>query len=146
MKFKIITTSPNIEPTVTIEAPEGHPDIAKLKAFLVESQEIILGKKGDRQFKIPLLDIYYIESQDEQTIVFTKNDSFIVPPKLYEIEAWGDPFVRVNKSTIINLHNLKSFRPLFNSKLEAMLDNGDLIEISRMYVKSIKTKLGTHKK
>ncbi|MBM3909964.1 MAG: LytTR family transcriptional regulator DNA-binding domain-containing protein, partial [Firmicutes bacterium] len=54
----------------------------------------------------------------------------------------GDPFVRVNKSTILNLHVLKSFRPLLNSKLEAMLDNGDLLEISRMYVKVIKTKLG----
>ncbi len=142
MKIKFIHTAIKDEPVVTIEAPEGHPDVERLKSFLIESQGTILAKKADRQFRIPLMDIYYFESQDEETILYTKNDSFIIAERLYEIEAWGDPFVRVNKSTILNLHVLKSFRPLLNSKLEAMLDNGDLLEISRMYVKVIKTKLG----
>ncbi len=146
MKIKFIPSLTKIEPVVTIEAPEGHPDVERLKTFLVESQGTILAKKADRQFRIPLIDIYYFESQDEQTILFTKNDSYIISQRLYEIESWGDPFVRVNKSTILNLHVLKSFRPLLNSKLEAMLDNGDLIEISRLYVKVIKTKLGALKK
>ncbi len=146
MKIKFIHSASKAEPEVTIEAPEGHPDVERLKTFLVESQGTVIGKKNDRQFRIPLIDIYYFESRDEQTILFTKLDSFIINEKLYEIESWGDPFVRVNKSTIINFHFLKSFRPLLNSKLEAMLENGDLIEVSRLYLKVIKSKLGELKK
>jgi len=130
----------------SIEAPEGHPDVERLKTFLVESKGTVIGKKNERQFRIPILDIYYFESQDEQTILFTKDDSYAVSEKLYEIESWGDPFIRVNKSTILNFHFIKSFRPLLNSKLEAMLDNGDLVEISRLYLKAIKLKLGALKK
>ncbi len=145
MKIKFIPTSNKTEPEVTIEAPEGHPDVERLRNFLIEFQGTIIAKKADRQFRIPLIDIYYLETQDEQTILYTKDDSFTIAERLYEIETWGDPFIRVNKSTVINLHVLKSFRPLLNSKLEAMLENGDLIEISRMYVKVIKTKLGAKK-
>ena len=47
---------------------------------------------------------------------------------------------------IKNCAFIKSFRPLLNSKLEAMLDNGDLVEISRLYLKAIKLKLGALKK
>jgi len=146
MKLKFIYSSTKVEPEVTIEAPEGHPDVERLKTFLVESKGTVIGKKNERQFRIPILDIYYFESQDEQTIVFTKDDSYAVSEKLYEIESWGDPFIRVNKSTILNFHFIKSFRPLLNSKLEAMLDNGDLVEISRLYLKAIKLKLGALKK
>jgi DNA-binding LytR/AlgR family response regulator len=146
MKLKFIYSSTKVEPEVTIKAPEGHPDVERLKTFLVESKGTVIGKKNERQFRIPILDIYYFESQDEQTILFTKDDSYAVSEKLYEIESWGDPFIRVNKSTILNFHFIKSFRPLLNSKLEAMLDNGDLVEISRLYLKAIKLKLGALKK
>lgn len=146
MKIKFVHNPNKTEPEVTIEAQEGHPEVERLKTFLSESQGTILGKKADRQFRIQRMDIYYIESQDEQTIIYTKQDSYFIPEKLYEIETWGDPFIRVSKNTILNYHVLQSFRPLLNSKLEAMLDNGDRIEISRMYVKSIKAKLGVMKK
>jgi DNA-binding LytR/AlgR family response regulator len=146
MKLKFIYSSTKVEPEVTIKAPEGHPDVERLKTFLIESKGTVIGKKNERQFRIPILDIYYFESQDEQTILFTKDDSYAVSEKLYEIESWGDPFIRVNKSTILNFHFIKSFRPLLNSKLEAMLDNGDLVEISRLYLKAIKLKLGALKK
>ena len=146
MKLKFIYSSTKVEPEVTIKAPEGHPDVERLKTFLVESKGTVIGKKNERQFRIPILDIYYFESQDEQTILFTKDDSYAVSEKLYEIESWCDPFIRVNKSTILNFHFIKSFRPLLNSKLEAMLDNGDLVEISRLYLKAIKLKLGALKK
>ena len=146
MKIKFIPSLIKSEPEITIEAPQDHPLVDRLKNFLIESEGMIIAKKADRQFRIALIDIYYFESQEEQTILYTKEDSFVVSEKLYEIEAWGEPFVRVNKSTVLNLNMIKSFRPLLNSKLEAMLDNGDLIEISRMYVKTMKTKLGALKK
>jgi DNA-binding LytR/AlgR family response regulator len=66
----------------------------------------------------------------------------MIPFRLYEIEAWGDPFVRINKSTIVNLTHLSSFKPMLNTRLEASLENGDRLEVSRMYLPIIKVKLG----
>ncbi len=46
MKLKFIYSSTKVEPEVTIEAPEGHPDVERLKTFLIESKGTVIGKKN----------------------------------------------------------------------------------------------------
>jgi DNA-binding LytR/AlgR family response regulator len=113
-----------------------------LRTLLSKSLGYELAKQESRQYKISYHEIYYIDSQDEHTILYTNNDSFVIPFRLYEVESWGDPFVRINKSNVVNLSHLSSFKPMLNSKLEAYIDNGDRLEVSRMYLSVIKEKLG----
>jgi DNA-binding LytR/AlgR family response regulator len=142
MKIKWISGKKGEEVTITVTGHDEDPEMDQLKATFSKTLGYVVGKKESRQFRIPYMDIYYLESQDEHTILYTSKDSFIIPFRLYEVESWGDPFLRINKSTVINLNHLSSFKPMLNSKLEAALDNGDRLEVSRMYLPTIKDKLG----
>ena len=142
MKIKWISGKIGEEVTITVIGHDDDPEMEQLKATFSKTLGYVVGKKESRQYRIHYLEIYYLESQDEHTILYTNQDSFIIPFRLYEIESWGDPFVRINKSTVVNLTHLSSFKPMLNSKLEALLDNGDRLEVSRMYLPIIKVKLG----
>jgi DNA-binding LytR/AlgR family response regulator len=142
MKIKWVPANSGEEVSITIIGHDSDPEMDHLRTIFSKSLRYVIGKKESRQYRIPYHDIYYLESQDEHTILYTSNDSFIVPYRIYEIESWGDPFVRINKSTIVNLTHLTNFKPVLNSKLEATLENGDRLEVSRMYLPTIRIKLG----
>ena len=63
--------------------------------------------------------------------------------KLYEVENMLSHtcFVRVSKSTILNIETLKGVKTLANSKLEAMLSNGERVCVTRKYLKDIRETL-----
>ena len=63
---------------------------------------------------------------------------------MYEIETSfrGSPFLRVNKSMILNVTKIREFKSLLNGRMEAVLDNSERIEISRNYVPALKVMLG----
>ena len=50
-------------------------------------------------------------------------------------------FVRVSKSMILNIEKLKGIKTLVNSRLEAILLNGESICVSRKYLKDIREAL-----
>ena len=47
-------------------------------------------------------------------------------------------FVRVSKSIILNIEILKGVKSLVNSRLEAILSNGERICVTRKYLKDIR--------
>lgn len=87
--------------------------------------------------------IYYIESVDKRTFVYTNESVFQTEQRLYQLEqelaALG--FVRVSKSCIVNINALESIKPLFNSRMEATLKNGEKLNITRKYLGNIRQAL-----
>lgn len=50
-------------------------------------------------------------------------------------------FVRISKSCILNIQMLDTIKPLINSRLEATLQNGERVFVTRKYLHSIKEAL-----
>ena len=98
------------------------------------------GKKEERVHLLNSLDIYYIESVDNVSFLYTESDVFESKEKLYVLEniLEKSSFIRINKSTILNMDYLQSVRPLPNYRLEANLKNGENLIISRHYLKDVK--------
>lgn len=101
------------------------------------------GKIDGTTTLIPPDEIYYFESIDGKTFIYKEKDVFGSDLKLYEIEErfCKGIFVRVSKSTILNINKLKNFRTQLNGKLEAQLKNGERLEINRHYVPELKQRL-----
>ena len=86
--------------------------------------------------------IYYIESVDKRTFVYTKENCYESKLRLYEIEeSLGSYFLRISKSMIVNLKKIKSVKSDLSGRMEASMLNGEKIVISRSYVKEIKRRL-----
>ena len=87
--------------------------------------------------------IYYTESIDKRTYVYTKEECYETKYRLYELEEiLNANFLRVSKSLVVNIRKVKSVRSELNGRMIAELLNGEKIVISRSYVKDLKRKLG----
>ena len=89
--------------------------------------------------------IYYIESVDKRTYVYTKDECHETRHRLYELEeTLGINFLRCSKAMIVNIRKIRSVRAELNARLSAELLNGERLIISRGYVKDLKKKLGVN--
>ncbi len=130
------------EPVITIECDEKDTSIDRLIEQLNTKDIELSGKKDGDHFVFGQHEVYYIESMEDQCLLYTKNDVYRCKYRLAELEESFDSLIRVNKQTVLNYRKIKVFKSTFNGKLEATLINGDRIEISRAYVQSLKSKLG----
>ena len=87
--------------------------------------------------------IYYIESVDKRSYVYTKDCCYETKYRLYELEeVLNASFLRCSKAMIINIRKIKSVKAELNGRMTAELLNGEQTIISRGYVKDLKRKLG----
>ena len=132
---------------------ENDERISNLASSLTAKSEIRkLTLPYGQGFKmIDVDDIIYIEADSNYSVVhLSNNDNITVSKVLREFEELlpTDQFVRIHKSSIINLNHLKEY----NSKngLQVFLKNGESINISRRrasdFFEKIKlfTKAGEH--
>lgn len=131
------------QPEVTIAYCEMTESVKRVSDFVRYVDQTILGRKDNEEYAIPVSDIYYVESVDKKTFVYCETEVFQSNSKLYELENSlpRENFVRVSKSTILNVEKLKGIKTLANSKLEAMLLNGERVCVTRKYLKVIKEAL-----
>ncbi|MBR4430237.1 MAG: LytTR family transcriptional regulator DNA-binding domain-containing protein [Clostridiales bacterium] len=134
-------SSPSEEGAV-IKAQSQTDDI-KAAIELLEGRErkIPLIKDGNN-FLVEMSAIYYIESVDKKSFVYTKQNCYETRLRLYELEeSLGAYFSRVSKSMIVNLKKIKGVKSDLSGRMEATLLNDEKIVISRSYVKDIKRRL-----
>ena len=128
------------KPEVTIAYREMNESVKRVSDFVRYVDQIILCRKNNEEYVIPVSDIYYVESVDNKTFIYCEAEVFQSNHKLYELENLLSHagFVRVSKSTILNIEKLKGVKKMVNSKLEAMLSNGESVCVTRKYLKDIK--------
>lgn len=87
--------------------------------------------------------IYYVESVDKRTFVYTKEECFETKSRIYELQETLDAgFLRCAKAMIVNLRKIQSVKTEYNGRMQAQLLNGETIVVSRSYVKDLKRRLG----
>ncbi len=103
----------------------------------------VAAKRDGKTFQLRLEDIFYFESVDSHTFAYTEKEVYECSMRLYELEdqiAKTD-FVRISKSCILNVTTLKNVRGLLNGRMEAELENGEKVVVTRHYVEALKKKL-----
>jgi len=128
------------KPEVTISYREMTTSVKRVSDFVRSVDQTILCRKEDEEYSIPVGDIYYVESVDKKSFIYCETDVFQSSLKLYELENMlvHAGFVRVSKSIILNVEKLKGVKTLVNSRLNAILSNGESVCVTRKYLKDIK--------
>ena len=104
----------------------------------------LTGRIDDKTFLISAEMIYYIESVDEKTFIYSQNKVYETDYKLYQTEQLlpQSDFVRISKNCILNISKLTSVKPLLNGKMEVHMNNGEDQIVNRHYLKDFKSKFG----
>ncbi|MBR3248402.1 MAG: LytTR family transcriptional regulator DNA-binding domain-containing protein [Clostridiales bacterium] len=107
-----------------------------------ESKGFAVSREG-KTYIIRASAVYYIESVDKKTFVYTKQGCYDCKYRLYELETMlGGYFMRCSKSMIINLRKVRNVRSQISGRIDATLLNDEVVVISRGYVKEVKKRLG----
>lgn len=140
--------NPNIKETkITIECNTADNKVLKIisliKNYESNDKKIIGISKGET-YCIEQDDVLYFETVDRKTFCYTAKGEYEISLKLYEIEEKYEntDYIRISKSSVVNLNKIKSLRPDFGGKILATMDNNEKIYISRQYVPILKKKLG----
>ena len=128
---------------VTIRYMQMDESVKRLISLIESSGYALVGSDNGRQYKISAADIYYIESVDKRTFIYTKEQVYRSEKPLYKLidELKGFGFLQVSKFCILNLDMLSHIVTLKNSRLETTLTNGERITVSRTYIPAIKQAL-----
>ena len=118
-------------------------EVREIIAFVKSRQGQLTGTADERQYEIAVSDVLYIESVDNRNFIYTKDKVYETRQKLYELEELlkDKHFLRVSKSTLLNLMKVSSIKPALNSRFTAVLFSGEQIVISRKYVPALKQTL-----
>lgn len=103
----------------------------------------IFVQKSEKLFNLPVEEIIYLEASGDYTIITTKNDQFVSSSGIGKLEEIMNPeiFIRVHRSTIINLNFLKEIERHFNGGMIVKMQSGKSFPVSRTYAKMIRKKV-----
>ena len=118
-------------------------EVREIAAFVKSRQGSLTGTKDSRQYEIAVSDIYYFESVDGKTFLYTQDQVYETSYRIYELESMLRPknFLRVSKSMLLNLMKIRSIQSALNGRFAAVLLSGEEVIISRSYVKGLKAAL-----
>lgn len=143
MKITIEKITEKEKEEALLRIAEMTPDVQAAISLLENGEQVLMGMRGAERVPCPISKIYYIESVDEKTFLYTKEECLEVKHKLYELENMLDQrFFRCSKSMICNMRKIKSIKAGDNSRLNATLLNGETLIITRSYVPEFKKRLG----
>lgn len=143
MLTKITKADKSQPEIVEIHCHKISDEVKEIVAFVKSRQGQLTGTIDDRQFEIPVGDIFYIESVDNKAFIYTQNKVYETRQKLYELEELlkSKRFLRISKSTLLNLMKISSIKPALNGRFTAVLYSGEETVISRKYVSELKKAL-----
>lgn len=103
----------------------------------------IFVQKSEKLLNLPVDEIMFLEASGDYTILTTKNDQFVSSSGIGKLEEILNPemFIRVHRSTIINIHFLKEIEKHFNGGMIVKMHNGKSFPVSRTYAKLIRKKV-----
>jgi len=125
----------------------NHNDIPKVNDLLnwiVQGETIyIVGYNQYGQKRVESRYIHYFITEQDDLYAVLQDTKMIVKMKLYELEELlkEKQFIRVSKYCLVNIGKINYIRSLLNSKLELEMNNGDLCEVNRNYLKTFKDAL-----
>ena len=144
MKIEIDIDETYTDVSVKIKAPKLTQEIEKMISLIRMIDMQIAVKKNEEIFLLDIDKILYIETVERNTFVYTKDESYEIDLKLYEIEQEliEQGFIRISKSSIINLKKIHSLKADIHRKIRVTLMNGEQIVVSRMYADELRKRLG----
>lgn len=144
MKVYITENNAVTETTVEITCKEATSEVKRLERHITDFDSKLKGKSDGETMYVNARDVLYFESVDNRTFMYTKDNVLEAERKLYELEDTLNKkdFFRCSKSVIVNVNAIKALKPEITRNILATLETGEVVTISRRYVKAFKELIG----
>ena len=133
------------ETEVEIRCRTRDREVDDLIAGLRSAADTIIGEKENGDFsQVPVVRILYFEAIEGRVFAYLERDVLKIRSTLYEVEEAyrQNYFVRISKSTVVNLRTIKNMRPEEGRRVRLELMNEEYLIVSKNYVGGLKKALG----
>lgn len=115
----------------------------KLPAHASHFLKMITITTGTKNIVISTEQVLYVKACSPYIAFHTNTGKYLQLQTLKSVQADLDPdhFIRIHKSTLINVKVVQSFKSRLNGDYDVMLNNGESVRLSRGYSKEFKEKL-----
>jgi len=129
---------------VIIRCPTATDSIRRIETLLHGMGKRLACTIDEQTFFIERHEVLYFESVDKRCYLYTSDNVYEISMKLYEIEELLTDtfFIRSSKSQIVNMAKIESLCPDFGGRIEALMNNGEKLIVSRQYSKKLRERLG----
>ncbi|MGE8206947.1 LytTR family DNA-binding domain-containing protein [Heyndrickxia sp. NPDC080065] len=144
MQIKLIIDEKIKETEIHIHTDAYTDEIEQIMKYLKSSNnEVIDGYLQQQIYMLKITDIYFVYSESAKVYFQTDEDEYESKRKLYELEELLEKdFVRINKSTLVNMSKISFMKMERIGMMQLVMDNGSTAHVSRMYLKVLKKRLG----
>jgi DNA-binding LytR/AlgR family response regulator len=103
----------------------------------------VTGFSNNRYWLIQVQDINHIDAHGSEITCHTDQETYYLKNNLqyYEDALGCHGVIRINKSQLINLRQVKEIIPWFNARLVLVLRNSQRLEVSKRYSKILRKTL-----
>lgn len=103
----------------------------------------LLCSEGDKKHLLSVRDILYAESVDRATFLYTADGVYRTACSLQALELMYSErgFFRCSKSMIINIYRISELKSESGGKINATMETGECVIISRSYAKAFRREL-----
>lgn len=144
MKVNLFLSRDIDEPYADIHTNELTDNISKAISILEsdDSKDMLAVKKGSDIALLEFRDVYMLRVEEKQVKVYTENSEYLIKKPLYQVEeTLNNDFVRISKTTIVNLKKISRVAPSLRGMMFIELKNGLKDNISRKYLPDFKNAL-----
>lgn len=144
MRVEIVNSQTTESVNVEIHCKDITDEVKRLKRHIDNFSTGISGTEDGNTYIVSPNDIFYIESVDKKTFIYTEDKVLSTDKRLYELEEILDnrDYFRCSKSVIINLNKVVKLKPEITRNILATLSNDEVVVISRRYATELKKLLG----
>ena len=144
MKVNLFVSRDIEEPYADIHTNELTDNVAKAMSILEsdDSSDMVAVKKGSDIALLQMDEIFMFRVEDKQVKVYSENSEYLIKKPLYQVEeTLSSDFVRISKTTIVNLRKIERVAPSLKGMMFIELRNGLKDNISRKYLPDFKQAL-----
>jgi len=100
-----------------------------------KSTDRLVIKSGGRVLFLKAAEIDYVEAAGNYLNLYVGKDTHLIRETMQSLEARLDPahFLRIHRSTIVNLERIKELQPWFGGEYVVVLRDGRKLTLSRTY-------------
>jgi two-component system LytT family response regulator len=123
--------------------PDDRDGLTRVIRDLGPRPDRLLVPDGRRMVPLAITDIVWIKAEGDYARVHTKGRSYLVSRSLKELESRLDPatFLRLHRSTIVQLSHVVDVRAAGSARYHMRLDDGTTVVVSRSRAREVKDRI-----
>ena len=149
MKIRLDISPDYQEKEVVIKAAKKDDEVQQIMDSIKDVAEKfnhLNGYIGETVYSLALKDVLFFETNDRNVYAHTTNNTFLIHYRLYELEEnLPDNFLRISKSSILNVDEILSLSRSVTGNLVEFKNTYKQVYVSRRFLRELKDKLKQRK-